>query len=185
MRYLLGRYPAQNLQFVDGWIGKGAILTELRKVLADYPDVSTELAVLSDPAGLTTLCGTHEDFLIPSSCLNSTVSGLISRTVLRDDLIGIDAVSYTHLDVYKRQIQSSFAGCGFNGDALHPGFGELPGFLTKVRITGDHIERALQRAFAFFLSDDGGMRRDIDRTIEADRAAALSFCHKKIPSCPG
>ncbi|MBS5280684.1 MAG: hypothetical protein KHY27_03840, partial [Butyricicoccus pullicaecorum] len=90
MRYLLGRYPAQNLQFVDGWIGKGAILTELRKVLADYPDVSTELAVLSDPAGLTTLCGTHEDFLIPSSCLNSTVSGLISRTVLRDDLIGID-----------------------------------------------------------------------------------------------
>ena len=65
-------------------------MTELRKVLADYPDVSTELAVLSDPAGLTTLCGTHEDFLIPSSCLNSTVSGLISRTVLRDDLIGID-----------------------------------------------------------------------------------------------
>lgn len=90
MRYLLERYPAQNLQFVDGWIGKGAILTELRKVLADYPDVSTELAVLSDPAGLTTLCGTHEDFLIPSSCLNSTVSGLISRTVLRDDLIGTE-----------------------------------------------------------------------------------------------
>src|SRR5699024_6177884 len=83
------------------------------------------------------------------------------------------------------KIQTGFAGSGFNGDALHTGLRELPGFLAEVRITGDHIERALQRAFAFFLSDDGGMRRDIDRTIEADRAAALSFCHKKIPSCPG
>ena len=32
--------------------------------------------------------GTREDFLIPSACLNSTVSGLISRTVLRADLVG-------------------------------------------------------------------------------------------------
>jgi hypothetical protein len=34
--------------------------------------------------------GTREDFLIPSACLNSTVSGLISRTVLRADLVGPD-----------------------------------------------------------------------------------------------
>jgi hypothetical protein len=32
--------------------------------------------------------GTRDDFLIPSACLNSTVSGLVSRTVLRADLIG-------------------------------------------------------------------------------------------------
>ena len=32
--------------------------------------------------------GTRDDFLIPSACLNSTVSGLVSRTVLNDDLIG-------------------------------------------------------------------------------------------------
>ena len=32
--------------------------------------------------------GTREDFLIPSACLNSTVSGLVSRTVLNDRLIG-------------------------------------------------------------------------------------------------
>ena len=88
MRYLLTRYPAGSLQFVDGWIGKGAILTELRRETAAYPGVSAELAVLSDPAGLTTLCGTHEDFLIPSSCLGCTVSGLISRTFLRADIIG-------------------------------------------------------------------------------------------------
>ena len=40
----------------------------------------------SDPANITELCGTHEDILIPSS-LNSTVSGLISRTFLREDII--------------------------------------------------------------------------------------------------
>ncbi len=88
MRYLLERHAAEHLQFVDGWIGKGAILTELRRELATYPGVRPELAVLSDPAGLTDLCGTHEDFLIPSSCLNCTVSGLVSRTFLRADIIG-------------------------------------------------------------------------------------------------
>ena len=46
------------------------------------------LAVLSDPGGLAGKRGTREDFLIASSCLNSTVSGLLSRTFLRSDIIG-------------------------------------------------------------------------------------------------
>ena len=49
--------------------------------------MSDELAVLADPAFLTDLCGTHEDIMIPSSCLNCTVSGLLSRTFLRNDII--------------------------------------------------------------------------------------------------
>lgn len=88
MKYLLKRYRAEQLLFVDGWIGKGAILNELKKDLAAYPGVSPELAVAADPANVTKLCGTHEDILIPSSCLNSTVSGLVSRTFLREDIIG-------------------------------------------------------------------------------------------------
>lgn len=88
MQYLLKRHPAENLLFVDGWIGKGAILNELKKELLKYEGVSDELAVVSDPANITELCGTHEDILIPSACLNSTVSGLISRTFLRNDIIG-------------------------------------------------------------------------------------------------
>lgn len=88
MRYLLKRYEGERLLFVDGWIGKGAILRELEKEMQSYEGVSSELAVVSDPANLTVLCGTHEDLLIPSSCLNSTVSGLISRTFLRSDIIG-------------------------------------------------------------------------------------------------
>ena len=88
MKYLLQHYQPQQLLFVDGWIGKGAILKELKKELAAYPGVSTDIAVAADPANVTKLCGTHEDLLIPSSCLNSTVSGLVSRTFLRDDIIG-------------------------------------------------------------------------------------------------
>jgi len=88
MKYLLERYKPEQLLFVDGWIGKGAILGELEKDIRAYPRVSPEIAVLADPAGVTDLCGTHEDILIPSSCLNSTVSGLVSRTFLRDDIIG-------------------------------------------------------------------------------------------------
>ena len=90
MRYLLDRYLAERLLFVDGWIGKGAILNELKKEIAVYKGVSSEIAVVADPANVTELCGTHEDILIPSSCLNCTVSGLISRTFLRDDIIGED-----------------------------------------------------------------------------------------------
>lgn len=88
MRYMLGRHKPSDLQFVDGWTGKGAIQRQLKVAVADYPGVSPTLAVLSDPAGVAGLRGTRDDFLIPSACLNATVSGLLSRTFLRDDIIG-------------------------------------------------------------------------------------------------
>ena len=86
MKYLMDHYKPAQLLFVDGWIGKGAILNELKKDIASYEGVSSEIAVIADPANVTELCGTHEDILIPSSCLNSTVSGLVSRTFLRNDI---------------------------------------------------------------------------------------------------
>lgn len=85
---ILGERDAASIQFVDGWTGKGAISRELKDALSDYPGIDSRLAVLSDPANVTPLCGTKEDFLIPSSCLNATISGLISRTFLRGDIIG-------------------------------------------------------------------------------------------------
>lgn len=101
MDYILSRHKPEDIQFVDGWTGKGAIQRELNKAMEEYPDVSAGLAVLSDPAGIAQKCGTHGDFLIASSCLNSTVSGLLSRTFLRKDIIGPDdfhgAVFYKEL----------------------------------------------------------------------------------------
>ena len=88
MAYLLGRHAPGDLQFVDGWTGKGAIQRQLDAAMTDYPGVSPGLTVLSDPANVAAICGTHDDFLIASSCLNSTVSGLLSRTFLRSDIIG-------------------------------------------------------------------------------------------------
>lgn len=88
MGTVLSRHPAASIQFVDGWTGKGAIQRELATAMEAYPGVSPTLAVLSDPARITPICGTHEDYLIASSCLNATVSGLISRTFCRDDIIG-------------------------------------------------------------------------------------------------
>ena len=88
MNFILSRHDAAQIQFVDGWTGKGAIARELKSAMNDFTNVSAGLAVLSDPAGVAELCGTREDFLIASSCLNSTVSGLLSRTFLRSDIIG-------------------------------------------------------------------------------------------------
>ncbi|WP_242901721.1 cysteine protease StiP family protein [Actinomadura terrae] len=95
LRYLAEHHDPSTVMFVDGWTGKGAISRQLTAALsADAPcgDVaarfSADLAVLADPGRCTPLYGTRDDFLIPSACLNSTVSGLVSRTVLNDELIG-------------------------------------------------------------------------------------------------
>ncbi|WP_354702323.1 Cysteine protease StiP [Paraconexibacter sp. AEG42_29] len=91
--YLAEQYPAERIVFVDGWTGKGAIQWELEEALREYRDAGgadfpATLAVLTDPAHVAQLCASREDELIPSACLNSTVSGLISRTVIRPDLLG-------------------------------------------------------------------------------------------------
>ncbi|MBX6767738.1 MAG: ATP/GTP-binding protein, partial [Actinomadura rubrobrunea] len=87
LRHLAERHDPARIMFVDGWTGKGAIRRELTAALAEhaaatgrrFPD---DLAVLADPGRCTPLHGTRDDFLVPSACLNSTVSGLVSRTVL-------------------------------------------------------------------------------------------------------
>lgn len=93
LKYILNHHKAEGIQFVDGWTGKGAINKVLNESTMDFSNkngikISSKLAVLADPAHCVEMYGTREDFLIPSACLNSTVSGLVSRTVLRDDIIG-------------------------------------------------------------------------------------------------
>ena len=93
LRYLADRYDPARILFVDGWTGKGAITRELTAALdkfeaTDGVRFSPDLAVLADPGHSVELFGTREDYLIPSACLNSTVSGLVSRTVFNKELIG-------------------------------------------------------------------------------------------------
>jgi hypothetical protein len=93
LRHLAAEHDPADVAFVDGWTGKGAITRELAAALAtaeadDGLRFDPALAVLADPGGCVPLFGTRDDFLIPSACLNSTVSGLVSRTVLNDAYIG-------------------------------------------------------------------------------------------------
>ncbi|MFB8352068.1 phosphoribosyltransferase [Streptomyces niveus] len=90
IRWLAAHHNPADIVFVDGWTGKGAITRELADALSEFDEFHPEIAVLADPGGCVRTYGTREDFLIPSACLNSTVSGLISRTVLRADLVGPD-----------------------------------------------------------------------------------------------
>ncbi|MGY0023777.1 phosphoribosyltransferase [Streptomyces sp. YJ-C3] len=90
LRWLAAHHDPADVVFVDGWTGKGAITRELAAALAEFEGFDPEIAVLADPGSCVRTYGTREDFLIPSACLNSTVSGLISRTVLRADLVGPD-----------------------------------------------------------------------------------------------
>ncbi|MEU8984966.1 phosphoribosyltransferase [Streptomyces sp. NPDC048558] len=94
LRWLAQHHDPRDVVFVDGWTGKGAITRELAVALEEFEKsdgvtgFDPEIAVLADPGSCVRTYGTREDFLIPSACLNSTVSGLISRTVLRADLVG-------------------------------------------------------------------------------------------------
>ncbi|MFD5365481.1 phosphoribosyltransferase [Streptomyces sp. NPDC127103] len=92
--WLAAHHDPADVVFVDGWTGKGAITRELADAIKEFEAAEgvtgfdPEIAVLADPGSCVRTYGTREDFLIPSACLNSTVSGLISRTVLRADLVG-------------------------------------------------------------------------------------------------
>lgn len=95
LEYILKNHAPEEIQFIDGWTGKGVIQHTLTKACKEIYDefnitLNSNLAVLSDPAHCTLIYGTREDFLIPSACLNSTVSGLVSRTVLNDKYISGD-----------------------------------------------------------------------------------------------
>lgn len=91
--YLAARHDPKRIMFVDGWTGKGAIARELAAAVelfqtTDGAAFRADLAVLADPGHCVRIFGTREDYLVPSACLNSTVSGLISRTVFNKALIG-------------------------------------------------------------------------------------------------
>lgn len=101
MNHIIHMNLGKPILFVDGWTGKGAITRQLQEAMQDYPVLDWALGVLADSAGTADFAGTRDDFLIPISCLNSTVSGMLSRTVYRKDLVNEHemhgSVQYTEL----------------------------------------------------------------------------------------
>ena len=92
LSYILAQgHAPESIVFIDGWTGKGVISQVLEKAISDFNsrknvDIDFGLYVLSDLAGSAACASSSVDYLIPSSILNATVSGLVSRSVLNDSI---------------------------------------------------------------------------------------------------
>lgn len=87
LAHIAARHDPHDVVFVDGWTGKGAIAAELHASLAGT-SFAPRLVVVADPAGRADLAATSDDYLIASGLLNAVVSGLVSRSILNDELVG-------------------------------------------------------------------------------------------------
>ncbi len=86
MQHILANHPPESVVFIDGWTGKGAIAGELVKAGRDCGIPNPRMATLGDIGGFAWMAPTDTDWLIPSGILGGVVSGLVSRTVLNDDI---------------------------------------------------------------------------------------------------
>ncbi|WP_411147209.1 phosphoribosyltransferase [Streptomyces sp. A30] len=142
LRWLAAHHDPADVVFVDGWTGKGAITRELADAVKEFEagggavGFDPEIAVLADPGSCVRTYGTREDFLIPSACLNSTVSGLISRTVLRADLVGANDF---HGAKFYRELAGADVSVAFLDAvaARFPEVGEAVDAQAKELLSGD------------------------------------------------
>lgn len=128
LQMILDAHPESPIVFVDGWTGKGAIYQELARSLdvfsnPNHPNFANifhqgknviPLLTLADPAGVAWLAASEEDWLIPSGLLNSTVSGLISRSLYTEPQSGLhrsvfydNLVAVDHSLAFVEQIDST------------------------------------------------------------------------------
>lgn len=146
---ILACHAAQDVVFIDGWTGKGAIRGELDRSFAGHPHIiHPYLVVVADPAGKADLCASHDDYLIPSGLLNSVISGLISRSVLNADLVG-------HQDFHACVIQSHLAKADHS------------------RAFVDHINAMAARSIAAPAKTDPSQRAKADAQCDAVLHAAM------------
>lgn len=81
IKYMAENHGIENIQFVDGWTGKGSVTFEIEdSALNEFEGLDPSLAVLVDSIGAAKYAGCREDRFIPHSPLN-TATGLISITV--------------------------------------------------------------------------------------------------------
>jgi hypothetical protein len=95
LRWIMARHSPASLRFVDGWTGKGTIADELSRSIAAWPeappDLDSGLWVPLDVCGAAVFAASSRDYLIPSTLLGGTLSGLVSRSVLPSGEEGGDA----------------------------------------------------------------------------------------------
>lgn len=100
-------HAPESVAFIDGWTGKGVISRVLTQAVEDFNRrnnvmIDSGLYVLSDLAGTAACAASSADYLIPSSILNATVSGLVSRSVLNEEIGEGDFHGCVYYDEFER-----------------------------------------------------------------------------------
>ncbi|MEJ2793828.1 cysteine protease StiP family protein [Iodobacter sp. LRB] len=116
-------HSPESIVFIDGWTGKGVISRVLEQAVNAFNlqhsvAIDSGLYVLSDLAGTAACAASAEDYLIPSSILNATVSGLVSRSVLNDSIGPGDFHGCVYYDEFELQDQSQLFSDGLVADAI-------------------------------------------------------------------
>ena len=112
LEHILARgHAPESIVFIDGWTGKGVISRELESAIAAFnarrgTHIDGGLYVLSDLAGSAACAASCDDYLIPSSILNATVSGLISRSILNESIGPGDFHGCVYYQQFEAQDQS-------------------------------------------------------------------------------
>ncbi|CDG84485.1 cysteine protease StiP family protein [Janthinobacterium agaricidamnosum] len=124
LRHILQQgHAPESLVFVDGWTGKGVISRELRHAVGAFnaahgTAIDGGLYVLSDLAGTAACAASADDYLIPSSILNATVSGLVSRSVLNAAIGPDDFHGCLYYGQFEAHDQSRQFADGLVADAI-------------------------------------------------------------------
>lgn len=109
LAHILDRHAGESVVFVDGWTGKGVIADELERSVTAFNakrgvGLDPGLYVVADLCGHAAAAASTEDYLIPSSVLGATISGLVSRSILNEDVIGPgDFHSCLFYEEYRKQ----------------------------------------------------------------------------------
>lgn len=152
--WVLRDRPVDGLVFVDGWTGKGAISTELESATEAYgKGLLPRLVVLADPAGRAWASASHEDWLIPSGILGSTVSGLVSRSVMRATH-DKDSTNF-HSVAYLKELAASDVSRRYVDEVTRHGL-DLPGNLVTSEDTARR-SRDLSESLIDTIADEFGI----------------------------
>ncbi len=146
---LAAGHAPESIVFVDGWTGKGVISRELEAAIAEFNSrrgthIDGGLYVLSDLAGTAACAASCDDYLIPSSILNATVSGLISRSILNESIGPGDFHGCVYYAQFAAQDQSQAFADALVARAV--AIGALPGAAPMNKARAAQVSRSYMQA---------------------------------------
>jgi hypothetical protein len=159
LRHILAQgHAPQSLVFIDGWTGKGVISQVLTQAIESFNyhhacAIDSGLYVLSDLAGTAACAASALDYLIPSSILNATVSGLVSRSVLNDAIGPGDF----HGCVYYKEFEAHDVSRKFVDDLVAAGvaLANQEGLSAQVPVDRTHARETSSHFLAATMAQHG------------------------------